>query len=534
MAHGLLSKILEYGFEQGWWEEGWTILDPFGGIGSTGLLCSYRGLRSVSVELETKFYRLAVGYDCPGEGDVCPACEADNGEQWLWEKKAPHHFEGNFERHRRAWASQGLPLPVMVQGDSRKLPEVLADAVVSSPPYAESGKELNCTGHSRQVPYNDATERHIPAYGTTPGQIGRMKSGSVEAVVSSPPFMNQSPSHDKPENYKGFQHVGSIRVGATGYGYNEDNPNNIGNMKSGTVDGVVKKNNNILDNNHHDGIVTSWQRTGQNVSGEKIGNSQGKSPLSEISTSASIAEPPKTSMSTTSKQPDRREEHGITIPTTLPPSVSNATPNGMPIEDPQGPTCVDSAAIHSGPEDEKRSSVGRMRADESISGKPATHLTNGNTSASVNGAASISPEAKEDDSIVQPNVIAKLRTSKNGKDKEPDDYWHAVAQVYKGCWQVLKPGGILVLVCKDYIKSGKRVPLCDDTMKLLVSLGFVPVARIRAMLKKEWTEQTFGGEVTQEKSRKSFFRRLCEKKGSPPIDYEEVLVVRAGQMALFK
>jgi hypothetical protein len=49
------------------------------------------------------------------------------------------------------------------------------------------------------------------------------------------------------------------------------------------------------------------------------------------------------------------------------------------------------------------------------------------------------------------------------------------------------------------------------------------------MLVKEWHEPTlFEGHVRREKSRKSFFRRLAESKGSPRIDYEEVLFVRRG------
>jgi hypothetical protein len=33
----------------------------------------------------------------------------------------------------------------------------------------------------------------------------------------------------------------------------------------------------------------------------------------------------------------------------------------------------------------------------------------------------------------------------------------------------------------------------------------------------------FAGETVTKKERKSFFRRLAEKNGSPPIDFEEVL-----------
>lgn len=108
-----------------------------------------------------------------------------------------------------------------------------------------------------------------------------------------------------------------------------------------------------------------------------------------------------------------------------------------------------------------------------------------------------------------------------------DTYWQAVAAVYEQCRQVLKPGGMLVVVVKDHVKDGKRVPLCDDTLKLLVRLGFEPVERIRAWLvKKARHPSLFGGEEVETKSRKSFFRWLTEQKGSPHIDWEEVLCLK--------
>ena len=93
---------------------------------------------------------------------------------------------------------------------------------------------------------------------------------------------------------------------------------------------------------------------------------------------------------------------------------------------------------------------------------------------------------------------------------------------------MLKPGGLLVVVVKDYVKGGKRVPLCDQTLELLQRLGFEPVERIRAMLVKETREVGLFGEHVNRKERKSFFRRLAEHKGSPRIDWEEVLCVRKG------
>ncbi len=126
------------------------------------------------------------------------------------------------------------------------------------------------------------------------------------------------------------------------------------------------------------------------------------------------------------------------------------------------------------------------------------------------------------DDIV-PNTIGQLG------NKSGETYWSAVAQVYSECLKALRPGGVMVLVVKDYIKNRQRVPLCEQTLELLTHLGFEPVERIRAMLVKEHKSKGLFGEHVKRKERKSFFRRLAEAKGSPRIDYEEVLVVRKGK-----
>lgn len=109
---------------------------------------------------------------------------------------------------------------------------------------------------------------------------------------------------------------------------------------------------------------------------------------------------------------------------------------------------------------------------------------------------------------------------------ESETYWQAMAQVYASVFAALKPGGVMACVVKDYVKNKARVPLCDTTLELLISTGFEPIERCRAWLTKETREAGLHEEIVTTKSRKSFFRRLAEKKGSPAIDWEEVLWIR--------
>lgn len=107
-----------------------------------------------------------------------------------------------------------------------------------------------------------------------------------------------------------------------------------------------------------------------------------------------------------------------------------------------------------------------------------------------------------------------------------ETYWQAMALVYEQCRLALKPGGYLAVVIKSFVKGGKIVDLPAQTLALLVSLGFEPVEIVHAMLTKTTKRAGLFGVEQKTVARKSFFRRLAESKGSPPIDFEVVLFVR--------
>ena len=59
MAYGLLTRIVRRMVDEGWVEAGQTVGDPFGGIGTGGIVSAYYGLHWVGVELEPRFVELA-------------------------------------------------------------------------------------------------------------------------------------------------------------------------------------------------------------------------------------------------------------------------------------------------------------------------------------------------------------------------------------------------------------------------------------------------------------------------------------------
>ncbi len=224
MARGLLERILDHGLSQGYWhgggEEPSMLADPFGGVGTTGLLAAYRGMPSISVELEERFVALA---------------------------------QQNIDLHRRPLTHLGCPLPVIVRGDSRQfaetftasglgysadpanignLPAGTLDGAVTSPPYAESNQDYRETAGSKrrleevgEPKYGCGLMRGkhgmTDGYGTTPGQIGALPAGQVEGVVTSPPYAGGGHHPDQMGAWGGI--AGRLTTGASetkeGHGY---------------------------------------------------------------------------------------------------------------------------------------------------------------------------------------------------------------------------------------------------------------------------------------------------------------------------
>lgn len=110
-----------------------------------------------------------------------------------------------------------------------------------------------------------------------------------------------------------------------------------------------------------------------------------------------------------------------------------------------------------------------------------------------------------------------------GQDKG-DTFWQAAKLIVEQCHQILKPSGHAIWVVKSFVRKKKIVDFPGDWQRLCESVGFKTVCIHHAMLVKETIYKTlFGHTEVNRKERKSFFRRLAESKGSPRIDNEVVL-----------
>ncbi len=445
-SRGLIVRILRFGIQQGYWKPGDVIGDPFAGVGCGGICAAYEGLGWGGVELEEKFYNL---------------CQ-----------------EG-FRRHHRTWEALGAPQPRVVLGDSRRFAELVrgVEGIVTSPPFLAteggckvSGGEINEKLMSR----HNATGND--RYGTTPGQVGQLKAGDVDAVVgevagivTSPPYAESSLSLSPDAKViNNPAPAGSVRkykrkAPCQEYG---TTPGQVGALKAGDVAAVVGEVAGIVTSPPYAESIHSGY-SGIDWSKREAGAVSKDSRLAR--TQDNIGE----GYGTTPGQVGALKEGDVDAVVTSPPY------EGLPVAP---------SVLQPGGRQGVRSSyrsVGEDADDHYGDSKGQVGTTSGET------------------------------------------YWQAMRLIYEQCRLALKPNGVLCVVVKSYVKGGRLVDLPGQTTALLESLGFRVFLRVHALLTKTTREPgLFEPEVVKKKERKSFFRRLAERKGSPAIDYEEVIFAR--------
>ncbi len=146
------------------------------------------------------------------------------------------------------------------------------------------------------------------------------------------------------------------------------------------------------------------------------------------------------------------------------------------------------------------------------------------------GGDRLSEEAKtarRDNVETIANLGNIVSTGNNGQLINQDTFWSAAKQIVEQCHQILRPGGVAIWVVKSFVRKGKLVDFPGDWRRLCEAVGFETIHEHHASLVKEDVKDSlFGGTITKRKSKKSFFRRLCESKGSPEINWETVLCMR--------
>ncbi len=90
-----------------------------------------------------------------------------------------------------------------------------------------------------------------------------------------------------------------------------------------------------------------------------------------------------------------------------------------------------------------------------------------------------------------------------------DCYLSAMLQVYRSCFAALRPGGLLILVVKNFIRNKQIVRLDEDTIKLCEKAGF-----------------TFQERHYRKLTQESFWRVIYRQKfpDAPVLDTEDILI----------
>lgn len=269
------------------------------------------------------------------------------------------------------------------KGQISRLDYGSVDAIITSPPYVDAvhKRRKRGTGYHAE-PHRRAKQSNLPNYSQDPANIGNLPHGQVDAIVTSPPYVPKDDRQvpwghkhgalEEDDKKRGFGRTGGFRGS---YG---DDPSNIGNpRKYGEVDAIVTSPpyEEAMGKKHH-------------------------SPRAD-----KIAE--EKSLSTTYT---KRADVIITIPPyegSLE-GTSRHTKGGIPERDP------------------KLGQTGFYR------------------SGSVGNIGNLKSET----------------------------YLSAMLQVYAECFKVLKSGGLMVLVIKDFIRNKKVVRLDLDTKRLCEAVGF--------------------------------------------------------------
>ena len=514
VAFGLSELIFAHMREERWIAPGSVILDPFAGIGGFALQAMLAGCEFIGVELEPKFVTLA-------EQNIT-----------LWNSRYAGRIPG--------WGSA-----VILQGDSRRLlawqfAGAKVDGCVSSPPYAGSldakGDGIDWTkarrgGHSAELgtPRSPSRGAIADGYGAGADNLGNMPEGDVDAVISSPPFLNQvqaqDPKYQKAGDTHGPRH--------SDYG---SSPGQLGQMCEGEFEEILldtKQNpatmsicrnveraeSQSLEEVSGAGSVPTRfgvprsrggksQRVSERKSGrpdlinrcqiaggrltqtgreeaqlgeDTLGGFCEEQPSNEMGTNASSACLTSESKSIISKADRKPEDGGTTHPTTSKQFVVSVT---------------------------------SQSTDLLGYGEPAQSAENEQKENRLEDAA-------RKGAANSPSLPPRFDSKISGL---PDNFWCASRQILEQVFLAMKPGGHAVFVVKAFVRKGKLVDFPGQWRQLCEAVGFRCLHVHRALLTEEYGTQinTKGDHETHRIKRASFFRRLAEKKGSPRIDWEEV------------
>lgn len=540
-SRALIRRIYAHALEQGYIAPGAIVVDPFGGVALGALHAMQNGLHWVAMELEEKFVVL-------GRANID-----------LWNARYSKLLPG--------WGTAQL-----LQGDSRRLAEALGAAglVVSSPPYAGSavakssdGVDLHKQFDTYQAQGGGAsfeafckTQRlHSQGYGDSDGQLSALPLGNHAVVIGSPPW-EQSLSRDRVDKADRVAlarelgipvdqvsaidmenigqrkqeygatpgQMGSIVVGSPPHGSNAahgrsgpidaamfdrqpgkdgqtfacedygDTPAQMGGMPSGDLAAVLSSPVYPGCLHGRGGIDTDKLRDGDNPPGPNsqalITNDYGHEP-GQLGTMVLGSPPHLNTLASDDpdkrgglfRDPKRRDDKTLTAEYGDEPGQLGAMRAGALVGSPPWESVIPSQEKQEW--HQARASIGRNNS-----------LGTGDYGASDNQL---------------------------GQEKG-DTFWSCAQTIMRQCHEILSPGSVAIWVLKAFVRNKAIVDFPGQWQQLGEACGFETIEIVRAWLVEDRGAQygLFGGLDERKVERKSFFRRLAEKRARAVRHWEDV------------
>ena len=156
---------------------------------------------------------------------------------------------GNGDRLRgKPWQKQdaGNPIPYSLnEKNIGNLPHGKIDTVITSPPYSEAlsvkaggGSLKNVEGDGVVSDGKPQAQGAPKPYSTDEAQIGNLRHGDIDAVITSPPYSQQNIRDISKEPY-GSKLTGGAKRNIKQVKPYSENPENIGNLSHGDVDAII-------------------------------------------------------------------------------------------------------------------------------------------------------------------------------------------------------------------------------------------------------------------------------------------------------
>ncbi|MEE9365490.1 MAG: hypothetical protein V3W44_02290 [Dehalococcoidales bacterium] len=435
-------------------------------------------------------------------------------------RTGPHHFTGNLELFARRYARDGATA-ALVQGDSRELGKVLgeADGVISSPPFQSSQKAQDigffCEVQRKWRPKSGGSHPSSRGvYAPSADNLGDLPATSAQfnAAIGSPPYAGQTIHGGGGIDTEKVKRAGGRNSQASAMDDYGDTRGQLGEMPEGPHAAVIgsppyAESLSSDDPDKRGGLFRDPKRRNDKTLTAEYGQSKGQLEVMKVISSLPYAESLDRGTVDKTARVKLAARRGISSAAVSPIDMEQVGKRDQEYGDTPGQLGV----MRVVPSPPWEASVSTMEAENA--------KRYGGWAKNTDGSNRLARSLTGGGYGSAPDQLGK----ENGTD-----FWTAARQIMEQVAQALAPGAVAIWVLGGFVRDWKYVDFPDQWRRLGEACGFKSLEWIRA-----WKVESLGAQYTLEGKlekliirRKTFFRITNERKGSPPVDFEVVLVQR--------